>query len=163
MWEESLCPTQPPDLAGRPCPNKIDAAVEHIAAASDCCLWPAVQNVMCDGLLSAQLLVDEPRDLGPVGAAFGLPHDVPDDRPNRLGIAFPHTLRGIGIGGERGGNDAGQLVAAIHGRESLRVDDLLWTAAANDERVEDLTSGANADALGREHFDKRGKAAGLNA
>jgi hypothetical protein len=26
MWEESLCTTQPTDLAGRPCPIEIDAA-----------------------------------------------------------------------------------------------------------------------------------------
>jgi hypothetical protein len=26
MWEESLCMIQLADLAGRPCPNKIDAA-----------------------------------------------------------------------------------------------------------------------------------------
>jgi len=26
MWEESLCTTQPTDLAGGPCPSKIDAA-----------------------------------------------------------------------------------------------------------------------------------------
>ena len=58
----------------------------------------------------SQLLVDEPGDLGPVGAALGLAHHVPHDRADRLRIARPHALRGVGVGLKRGRNHRGQLV-----------------------------------------------------
>jgi hypothetical protein len=54
-----------------------------------------------------KLLVDQPRDLGAVGAAFGLAHDVADDRTDRLGVAPAHALGRIPVGRECRRNDRG--------------------------------------------------------
>ena len=53
-----------------------------------------------------ELLVDQPRDLGAVGAALGLAHHVADDRADRLGVAVAHALGGVRVGGERRRDDA---------------------------------------------------------
>src|SRR3979411_1828409 len=45
----------------------------------------------------AELLVDQPRDLGAVGPALGLAHHIPDDRTDRLGVPFADALGRVGI------------------------------------------------------------------
>ena len=60
----------------------------------------------------AELLVDQARDLGAVGAAFRLAHHLPDDRADRLGVAVAHALRRVGVGRQRRRDDRRQLILA---------------------------------------------------
>src|SRR5271170_3470220 len=78
---------------------------------------------------NAELLVHQACHLGTVGAAPGLAHDVPDDRSDGLGVAFAHALGGVLVGGKRGGDDAGELVAAVERGEPLGLDDRERVAA----------------------------------
>ena len=81
---------------------------------------------------------DQPPDLAAVRAALRLAHHEADDRPHRLVVAAADLLRGALVGGDRGRDDPGQLVAAAGEGEDGR-------AAAN--WVTDLRAriGAEAD------------------
>src|ERR1700678_3711020 len=89
----------------------------------------------------AELLVHEPRDLGAVGAAFGLTHDVADDRADRLGVAFTYARGGVGVGLQCRRDDAGELVLAADRGEPLGLDDRVGLSPLGDEPVEDLAAG----------------------
>ena len=91
-----------------------------------------------DDWSDAELLVDETGDLASVGAALGLAHHVTHDRADRLGVAFPHALGGVGVGRHGRRDDLGELAAAVHGGESLSIDDLLRLAAALGVPLTDL-------------------------
>src|ERR1700722_1563653 len=64
----------------------------------------------CTPGLDAELLVDQACDLGAVGAALGLAHDVADDRADGLGVAVAHALGGVGVDLQGRSHDARQPI-----------------------------------------------------
>src|ERR1035441_4157215 len=79
-----------------------------------------------------ELLVDQARDLGPVGTTLGLAHHIADDRPDRLGVSLPNAGGRIGVGLERRRHDSRQLLTAVHRRETLGGDDRLGASPLRD-------------------------------
>src|SRR5262245_26028768 len=99
------------------------------------------------GLLEAELLAHEPRDLAAVGAAARLAHHVADDDANRLHVAAAQALGDVGIGVERRLDERLELVAAADRSEPLGLDDRGGVAALRDQPVEDLLGRVLRDLL----------------
>src|SRR3954454_1307673 len=85
--------------------------------------------------LEAQLLPHEAVPLAAVRAPLGLAHHEADDGADRLRLAAPQLLDGLGVGLEGAVDDRAELVRARHAERAL-LDDLLGIAALLGQHVE---------------------------
>ncbi len=82
-----------------------------------------------------------------------------------IALALPSRTRcsGVGVGGERRGDDRCELVAAVHRCEPLGFDDRLRLAAVGDSLSSTCRAAPTLTRLAARSADERGERGGLHA
>src|SRR3954449_13359453 len=116
------------------------------------------EHPSCEGWrLDPKLLADQPVDLATIGAALGLAHHRSDERAHRLGVAAADALDDVLVLGDHLGDDVRQLVAALHRRQALALDDRRRVAALGHQLVEHPAPGAGVDRARLDEADQPGQ------
>src|ERR1700733_3937113 len=112
-----------------------------------------------EGDCMASMLAQRALDAIGLESKMWLARDLRVSDPKLLG----HEPGGLGIRGERRGDDLAQLIPPADRGEPLGLDDRGWIAASlGDELVEHLAPGADADLLRRHEANERSQRAWLD-